>query len=508
MAKTIANPDLSAPALRFQPWKELALYSFMLMELSWTALWARNLLWRAGPHPYPRILLTLGGMYFLMYLVSLFAERVSLRLVFRRIAFAVALLICLVVGLDILSGDLSRFDFWKFLGQPLVTFQDIADLVPMEFLILIIILYICWRGILLAGVYIEPFGILASFRTGIVLFFLHGLVFTSPDSAPLIALDVFLMTSLLALSSARVAVLSQQRGGQSISFDRQWLVGMTLAVMGVVGVAVVIGNMMRGSGFIVIHRIFTVLLNVLLIILTPLVWLAEQFLFTLGKLLDLSNFFEFLVNLFRDVQILVENVITAVSMWLDPDSLESVSRIANWLILNKSLVLWGTIVFFLLIVLLAVGRYVRRRERQPALAEVESLMEQKDLIDLLRDALRRGLGRMMGGLDKLAGLRRARRWLAAARIRRIYALLMDLSAQLNQPRPAARTPLEFLPTLKVLFPGLNAELETITDAYLRVRYGDLPETDEEVKSVEAAWRLVSHTGHDQIRAQKRIALFR
>jgi hypothetical protein len=85
------------------------------------------------------------------------------------------------------------------------------------------------------------------------------------------------------------------------------------------------------------------------------------------------------------------------------------------------------------------------------------------------------------------------RLLAAAQVRRIYAQLMDLCGKLGYARPAALTPLEFLPTLKQVFPEGEAQANLITRAYMKVRYGELPETDAEVKEVKRAWNwLKSH----------------
>jgi hypothetical protein len=80
-----------------------------------------------------------------------------------------------------------------------------------------------------------------------------------------------------------------------------------------------------------------------------------------------------------------------------------------------------------------------------------------------------------------------KRLLAAAQVRRIYAQLMDLCEKLGHARPAALTPLEFLPTLRQVFPEGETQVTLITNAYLRVRYGELPETDAEVKDIRQAW---------------------
>ena len=92
--------------------------------------------------------------------------------------------------------------------------------------------------------------------------------------------------------------------------------------------------------------------------------------------------------------------------------------------------------------------------------------------------------------------------LAAARIRRIYIQLMELCGDLGKSRPAALTPLEFLPVLMDLFPGFENDLQIITQAYLRVRYGELPETRMEVNQVEAAWAQINAHGKELLDKQK------
>lgn len=53
-----------------------------------------------------------------------------------------------------------------------------------------------------------------------------------------------------------------------------------------------------------------------------------------------------------------------------------------------------------------------------------------------------------------------------------------------------QTPLEFLPTLRGLFPNHFDEIKLITEAYNRVRYGELPEVSGDIQRVEEAWRRV------------------
>jgi hypothetical protein len=72
--------------------------------------------------------------------------------------------------------------------------------------------------------------------------------------------------------------------------------------------------------------------------------------------------------------------------------------------------------------------------------------------------------------------------------------LLELSEDLYHPRPAAQTPLEYLTTLKKLFPNSKSDLTIITQAYLRVRYAELPETSWEIREVERAWHKVHQEG--------------
>jgi hypothetical protein len=67
---------------------------------------------------------------------------------------------------------------------------------------------------------------------------------------------------------------------------------------------------------------------------------------------------------------------------------------------------------------------------------------------------------------------------------------MQTCEAIGYPRPTATTPLEFLPELSRIFPESAADLQDITRAYLKVRYGEVPETQAEVDDIETAWKRV------------------
>ena len=128
--------------------------------------------------------------------------------------------------------------------------------------------------------------------------------------------------------------------------------------------------------------------------------------------------------------------------------------------------------------------------------------------DLVDKAAERKLARAPGfhpGFLR-SRLEQARRWLAAARIRRVYQQLMDYCAKLDNPRLPAFTPLEFLPELSKLFPEHVAEVTMLTDVYQRVRYGEVPESLEELQTIIAAWNTVKADAEVRVKdRRKRLA---
>lgn len=76
-------------------------------------------------------------------------------------------------------------------------------------------------------------------------------------------------------------------------------------------------------------------------------------------------------------------------------------------------------------------------------------------------------------------------------IRRAYQQLCAAAAAAGQPRADSETPYEYLPRLSDLWPDNQADLRLITEAYVKIRYGTLPETRTELEEILAAWRRVA-----------------
>lgn len=97
------------------------------------------------------------------------------------------------------------------------------------------------------------------------------------------------------------------------------------------------------------------------------------------------------------------------------------------------------------------------------------------------------------GGSLLDNLRQWRRLRTAASIRRIYENTLIIAAQNGFPRAAVETPIEFVPTLDRVWPEQHAEIDLITQAYVRVRYGEVPETAAEFEAIRHAWDVLRQT---------------
>lgn len=80
-----------------------------------------------------------------------------------------------------------------------------------------------------------------------------------------------------------------------------------------------------------------------------------------------------------------------------------------------------------------------------------------------------------------------RREIHAENVRRIYAALQAHAEDLGLKRNDAETPLEYLPRLCAQFPESNADLATLTNAYVAVHYAQQDPTEVQVRELRQVW---------------------
>ena len=486
---------LAVQVERIKPWREITILALMVMEVSWIVPWYRSL----TPATYAvlpgRAFLVLLMIFLWTHLIVRLMNSLRLRMEVRRIFLAIVFAVSIFFGLKTMLYASQSLSFFELLNRPLSAFTDYRVLIPDEFVVSLVVLASCWRGLSLAQEYIEPVTVKRNFQLGIFMFI--GFIFFNTivtGEVPGFLLYTFFFSGLVAMSTARVSVMGSVRGGGTSPFNRTWLLGMLSSALAVVLLAAVLAGLTAEGG--ILGRIGSVLLGIMVFlaiaIVSPVIFiipgLARAFpgiSESLGALEDRLN------ALSSNLSGLARNLFGFLNT----------RGLLDWIPPLKPFLLWGAVIFVALLISIGLSRWILK-EREGTKDERQSLIGAGDLLQLLKDALQNRLQRIGEGLAEAAQFRAGRRWLAAARIRRIYSHLMDLCEELEQPRQPAQTPLEFLPTLFELFPPFDSDLKLITNAYLRIRYGEFPESRREVDQVEAAWKRINAAGNALLQEKK------
>jgi hypothetical protein len=479
------------PQIRY--WRELSIIAMMCMEISWIVPWYRSLTPATYAVSLARVFLVLMGILLLANISMRVMNFLDLKISIRRGVIFILLVISVFVGLKLLLYQSDPIQVGELLDRPFKAFGDVRGIIPDEFLIIVFVLVVFWRGLSLASKYIDPISVRHNFYLGLAMFtafiFINTLV---TGETPGFMLYLFFVSALIALASARIFTITQLRGGATNPFDLPWFLGIFVTTLVTVGLAGLVAWLFSGQTSIVgaigslILGIFSVLM---LALISPLIFLAERFL-TMSP--NVSGAFQNVIDVLDDLR----NTFGAMANNLF--NLFNIPSLLNWMQLLKPVLLWGFVIAISIAIMYSISRWLFK-ERYSDRDNLESIIEPGDLMRLLRQAVQNQLAKLGQILRDRSRLRSGQRWLAAAKIRRIYARLMDLCSKLDNPRPPAHTPLEFLPALEGLFPEGKEEVRTITHAYLRVRYGELPESNQEVTMVESAWERVKTMGKEGLR---------
>jgi hypothetical protein len=483
-----------------QPWRELSALATMIMDVSWLALSYRALSFTARTNPSGSIFAVLGSMLLLIYYATRLSYQAALGSMARRVTLLLVMIGSGLVSIKVLvySGDsLSPRIFTQNLVQ---SFADPNMLIPAEFEVLIISFLIWLRGITLAQQWMSTRIVLRRYQAGIIVLLGLSMLDLMPSSnGQTFEVLAFLIGGLIAMATGRAVELGRMRGTRRNPFDRYWLLGLIVVTGIMVGLALLAGGIATEyftSIVVVLALVATQILLILMGILVSPILLVVLLLSPglLERLKSLIDFSEMQSGLSRVVNFLLQ-VLTGLSQLLRSvyDGFISLQRLKPYL-------LWGILFLAFVYLLRILGRHWRspwtwRSEQE----DRQFAMETSDLLQHMRDGFRRGTHRIAAAIQQL---RYGRRWLAAAKIRRIYVQLMKMCEDLGFPRPVNQTPHEFLPTLERYMPTHIDDLVRITDAYVRIRYGEFPEHREDIVAFAAAWRRIREQG-EMLRKSRR-----
>jgi hypothetical protein len=485
----------SLPAFRINPWREISILMLILMEVCWVTPWFRSLTAATNAISSLRVFIVVLCTVLFAHILVRIMDYLQLKKNIHRGMMIFFILMAVFIGLKTMLYAGQSTSLAQLFNQPLTSFGDFRSLIPAEFIVILTMLIAFWRGISIAQEHIGPSTIVDHFWLGIVMYVAFIFINTlATGETPGDFFYLFLFGTLIAMVTSRMSVIGMLRGGNENKFNRYWLIGMILATSLTVALSALLGGVI-GNHLDWIGGLFLGIFGGTMILLWLLIGPIVSLIITvLGNLINSEG----LQKLTQGFQNLNQTILGFGQNILDMINQSALSRFIER---------WGptlrTIIFIAIITILIAGivawtaiKLWQDRTRRQWGGEQKSILQAENLLQRLIELLRGGLGNALGTLSQLADFNHRQRLRAAARIRQVYADLMDLCATLGHPRDEADTPLEFLPQINQLFPQQLPEATLITQAYNYIRYGQLPETRQEVEEVEAAWKKINAVGRE------------
>jgi Domain of unknown function (DUF4129) len=487
---------MSVRSIRFYPWRELAILMLVLMEVSWVTPWFRSLTPATYAVSSLQVFISLTCIVLIAQALIRLFDFILLKKSIRRGLMVFFLILTCLIALKTMVYAHEAISLSELLTRPIKSFSDLTSIIPVEFIVILSVLVAYWRGINIAQEHIGPSAVMSHFWLGVVMYILFIFVNTLvTGETPADFFYVFIFSTLVAMSAARMTVVGMVRGGRPNEFRISWFSGIIVASLLVVGLSAFVGSI-AGERFNFVGTILLTVIGSFLVlawlVISPIVSLLIGFLY---RLFNQSKAIDLFGDAFKSLNSLISGFGQRLSDLVGNSALGLlISRLAPTL----KLILLVTVIILVIagiLVWMTIRLWKDRKRRLEGGLQNENI-KTGNLLQMLLGLLRQGWQDAVNSVEQLLDLRHRQRLRAAARIRQIYADLLDLCLDLGHPRQEAQTPLEFEPGLDRVFPELNLEIKMITAAYLRVRYGQLPETHQEVEDIETAWRSLRQRGDE------------
>jgi hypothetical protein len=355
------------------------------------------------------------------------------------------------------------------LGQHRAWLQDAV--------LVVIVLLFWWRGLALAGRPLSVETVGYYFRAGVLLMAITVTLATRlvAWSAIPFVLGYFFL-GLVAIALARAEEVGRWRTGLPFPFSAGWLLSVVAAAGASILIAIGLISLFTGENLVqvltrlgpiweIVSYIIAGVMTLVVMLLTPLITAVANW----------------LMQVARNAGVQMPDLTLQPGVEMEPGDGYDAPMID--LSLYEPVLRGLLIAFAILVVALAFGRLWRARS-QLGTVRTEPVRGQRALGTALADRARRGFRSLVGQIGFL------NRWYTAVSIRRIYAQMVATAGRRGYPRADSETPFEYLITLMGAWPDLSSQFGAITHAYVRVHYGELPETEQELEAIRAAWRRI------------------
>lgn len=468
-------------------WRREAIYpALAVAEISLITPWMLAFLSSGS-----RIPLEVGARASLaLVLVTLYGSRAmdALRIstLVQRAVILLGMLGTCVLALRLVVFSGPQWTGWGWVRAPFVHVLSLSNLLPDELIVTLGVIVLCWRGLRLAHRPLSIFDVMMGFQVGIILLALFVLVNTLVTGRDITAfVPTFFFSQLLAVGLTRVETIWQERGGRRSPFSGWWAAVLIGSTGTVTGLAILVSAVVLGIGpdklLYWLGPILAIITLPIALILLPIIALLGMVAEVLARVLGELRW----PAILQQFQELGE---PGDSSQMPPAVRTVLQVIVSTMRYGKGLLTILLVLAALIGVVWIVGRWRASHEGEEG-EQHESIWSSRALLRKLAGQLERRLARLKS-LATLAGRFGAGGLFTALTIRRIYAQTVRLAASHGYPRPAARTPYEHLPTLQQAISGCEAELVQITEAYVGVHYGELPEHPDALTNIRAAFERV------------------
>ena len=382
-------------------------------------------------------------------------------------------IICLLAGTRRFLGQIEarwntqRIVMGAWLAALLIAFLaglqlagiDIAPIDAALIIELMCVLALWWRGLSLGASDLQPEDSRLRLQIGLVLFVLFAVASMFDRSTNLFAFIVpFLAGAVLAMPLSHLERVDQSRLGRRVRMDGVWWRSIALGTGAPIALSLIAVAMVTGD---TLTRGIQLLVGILML---PLILLAML----VGTLLS-----ELLRMIFREPPNL--SFLTSLGEMFQQINEGQTQAESAGIVIPESLriaLVIAAVALFIVFVAYFTGRAQRAQRAQQVDTESLQVVEPEAPIS---------------GLERLRQSLSLRRWLAALSIRRIYARMAHEAGKRGFPRLPAQTPNDYAPVLRQAFPGAGDDTDHITAAYIAAHYGEVPDTDEALAAIRAAW---------------------